>query len=507
LALPTSTQGTDLGATINAWIAMLPTIGGYKAGTVTIPPGIYTQSTAVVINSPRISVIGAGAGAVQITCTMNSDCWDLRLNPFVTDPHTGGQIGGFTLLGQTSNPNAVGIHMGDISYLRLEDILIEGFNGANAIGMWWDNLNGWTERNNLQRIDLDGNTTNLKFTNSGTPATASFCYNQWLDIRINVFAGQKGIDFQGGNLCSSTLMMVINGAGDNKTYINITGNSFWNNNLYDIRGENDGGSGVRLSTASGTVFTGSGLITNVFGALTDSIQGSFQLFLPYLGGTTFSNTSATTQWYTDQFANLVASSQVAATAANNFNSPLVALRSTCWTGDTTGVDQWQLQNVLTPGANPPSTLQFAFSPFLCTAIPQVQVLDGVGNGLLLSTTASGTSPHIRHDSEDNLVVDTGGTNAALFLNTDNNRPVKLGTGGTSGANIPIVAAFTSLAAPSSNLSMPGVTSSSHCLLTPTNASAAANNTATFVSAKIADQITIIHNPVAGMTYDVLCTPN
>ena len=181
----------DLGAAINAQIASLPTIGGYKAGVITIPPGDYFQSTAVIVNSPSLSIIGAGSGAVQITCTMNAPCWEIRLNPFVVYPIVGGQISGFTLNGLASNPNAVGIHMGDITNTKLEDLLIEGFTGANAVGMWWDNINGWMERINVQRVNLNSNTTNFKFTVAG-PAFSSFCYNQLLDLRMNVGANQKG---------------------------------------------------------------------------------------------------------------------------------------------------------------------------------------------------------------------------------------------------------------------------------------------------------------------------
>jgi hypothetical protein len=496
----------DLGAVINAQIAALPTIGGFKAGRIDILPGVYFQSTTVVINSPSISIVGAGSGAVQITCTMDAVCWDLRLNPFVVT-QAGGQLSGFTLLGMPANSNAVGIHMGDIIGTRLEDIDIEGFKGTNAVGMWWDNLNGWTERVNVQRVNLTTNTTNYKFTNSGGPQSTSFCYNQWLDLRMNVGQGQKGIDFQSGNLCGSTMMMVVNGAGTNKTYINITGPSAWHDNVYDIKVEDDGGGGTRLATAPGTVFDGVGMVTTIQGALSDSIGGTFSLFLPYTIGASYTKTTSPTRWFTDQFGNLQVEATLAATPDNNFSSPLVSLKSACWNGSATGVDAWQFQNVVSSGANPASVFQFSFTPYGCTAIPEFQVVDGIGNGLLLSTPASGVSPRFRHDASDNLVIDTGGSNASLFLNTDNNRPVKLGTGGTTGANIPIVATLTTNGGSSSDLSMPGVTGSSHCSLTPTNLIAANNAGTTFVSAKTADQITVMHSPMTGMSFDVLCTPN
>jgi len=437
--------------------------------------------------------------------------------PFATNPGAvgggislvrGGQFGGFTLIGQSGNANAVGIHMGDIIESNLEDILIEGFTGKNAVGLWWDNINGFTERTNVQRLTLDSNTTNFRFT-AASPDVVSFCYNQLLDIRMNVGAGQKGIDFQSGWLCGSTLMMVVNGFGGNKTYINIAGTSSWHDNLYDIKVEDDGGepSGVILRTAPGTEFNGTGRITNISGPMTYSLEGAFALFLPSIWGNPYSSTTAPGQWYLDKFGNLQVQATLPASVSNNFNSPLVALKANCWNGSATAVDQWQFQNVLDSGANPASILQFAFTPYGCTAVPEVQVADGVGNGILLSTTALGVSPRIRHDAEDNLVIDTGSASAALFLNTDNNKPVIVGTGGTSGANIPIMASLTTILGMSTNVSMPGVTTASHCSLTATNAIAGANIGGTFISAKAADQITITHAPVAGMTYDVLCTPN
>jgi hypothetical protein len=499
----------DLGAEINAQIANLPIIGGYHAGIVTIPPGNYFQSTPVIVNSQKVSVIGAGSGAVEITCTMNAPCWEIRLNPFVVIPQVSGQIGGFTLTGLNSNPNAVGIHMGDITCTKLEDILIQGFTGGNAVGMWWDNITGWTERINVQRVNLFNNTTNYKFTDTGGPAVGngSFCYNDWLDLRMNVGQGQKGIDFQSGTLCGSILNLVINGFGSNKTYINIAGSSVWVDNAYDIKQEDDGGGGVRLATAPGTQFSGTGRLTNIAGEMTDSINGSFALYLPFILASPNSSPAGPARWYMDLSGNLQVGPTFPATADRNFNSPLIGLKSNCWNGSTASVNVWSFQNVLDLGANPASTFQFAFAPYGCSAVPQVQVADGVGNGLLLSTSSLGATPRFRHDAEDNLVIDTGGASASLHLNTDNNRPVKLGAGGTVGANIPILASLMTSSGTSTNVSMPGATNSSHCSLTATNAAAGANIAGTFVSAKTEGQITVNHAPVTGMTYDVFCTPN
>jgi len=73
--------------------------------------------------------------------------------------------------------------------------------------------------------------------------------------------------------------------------------------------------------------------------------------------------------------------------------------------------------------------------------------------------------------------------------------------------VPVVASLTTTAAASDNVAIQGVTSSSHCTMTPTNATAATDSTGTFVSAKAANQITVTHPANAGRTWDISCTAN
>lgn len=68
-------------------------------------------------------------------------------------------------------------------------------------------------------------------------------------------------------------------------------------------------------------------------------------------------------------------------------------------------------------------------------------------------------------------------------------------------------ALTTTAAASDAVTVTGATSTSHCSVTPTNASAATNIATTFVSAKTTNQITVSHAATASMTYDVICTIN
>lgn len=85
-----------------------------------------------------------------------------------------------------------------------------------------------------------------------------------------------------------------------------------------------------------------------------------------------------------------------------------------------------------------------------------------------------------------------------------------GSGGaftTSGCLQALPASLTTTAATSDNLTVTGMTSTGHCSITPTNASAATNLATTYISAKTTNQITVTHTATASMTYDFLCTAN
>jgi hypothetical protein len=91
------------------------------------------------------------------------------------------------------------------------------------------------------------------------------------------------------------------------------------------------------------------------------------------------------------------------------------------------------------------------------------------------------------------------TNCALT------RPAINGIVGGDNQVLVIPGSLTTTAAASDNVSIPGVTGSSHCGLTPTNASAAKNLATTFLSSKESNQVTVSHIAKAGMKFDILCT--
>lgn len=70
-----------------------------------------------------------------------------------------------------------------------------------------------------------------------------------------------------------------------------------------------------------------------------------------------------------------------------------------------------------------------------------------------------------------------------------------------------VGSVTTSAATSDVVTVTNATTTSHCGLAATNASAATNIATTYISAKAANAITLTHAGIAGMTYDLVCTAN
>lgn len=69
----------------------------------------------------------------------------------------------------------------------------------------------------------------------------------------------------------------------------------------------------------------------------------------------------------------------------------------------------------------------------------------------------------------------------------------------------LVTSFTTTAASSDNVTLTGMTSSGHCSLTPTNATASGLAAVPYISAKTTNQVTVTHSVTSGATFDILCT--
>jgi hypothetical protein len=82
-----------------------------------------------------------------------------------------------------------------------------------------------------------------------------------------------------------------------------------------------------------------------------------------------------------------------------------------------------------------------------------------------------------------------------------------GTGCPTIASGPLPASFTSTAAAFDDVTVRGMTPAGHCSVTATNSAAASNIATVYVSRKIDNGVRVAHASIAGLTYDLICTPN
>lgn len=119
--------GADIGAKINAAIADLPVdYGSFRNGPVYVPPGQYSFSTTINVDSPGVSIIGAGAHATVLIYTGAGDAFRIRTNPFTV--RQAGKLEAMRVIGN-ANANAVGIHLGDIGGFAIRDVVVADFTG------------------------------------------------------------------------------------------------------------------------------------------------------------------------------------------------------------------------------------------------------------------------------------------------------------------------------------------------------------------------------------------
>jgi hypothetical protein len=142
------------------------------------------------------------------------------------------------------------------------------------------------------------------------------------------------------------------------------------------------------------------------------------------------------------------------------------------------------------------------------------VFDKSGSTVTLTAMPSGRILHIvNYDGSAALIIagaSGGDANGSIPVNSG----VTLASSGGSGGGVwwrvdpaqVAAASLTTTAATSDVATITGSTTSGHCSLGATNASAATNLGTTFISTKAAGTVTVTHTATAGMTYDLTCTP-
>jgi hypothetical protein len=238
---------------------------------------------------------------LNLTCPSNGDCVHVLTNPFNQSPGT--TIKGITLIG--NGTAASGLHIGDVTMVSLDDVEIKSFTSTSvsdgtgssgAVGLWIDNVRGFTERLVANRVGLDFNTIGMKVTNSSpgcsvNESSMSYWQPGQFDIRVN--GGSIGIEIGAGiTMGHGHLMAQMNGnSPGSKTFFQVDGASgscaaaALNNGVLDFQVEdNSSGGGTFLSLASGTSVSGNCFFHNFSSGFTNKLSGTLAC-QQYLGAT------------------------------------------------------------------------------------------------------------------------------------------------------------------------------------------------------------------------------
>lgn len=244
----------DLAAQIRSAVASL----GPGGGVVWIRAGAYSWKSMVIIDPRKISLRGEGATLVSIDC-MTPRCLVLKEPKYSIDQ--AGVTGGFTLHGDGSNQQ-IGLEAGGVIGEQFEDIVFNGFTGADAVGLLFNNSaagNGWMERTLARKLSFDSNTKGWEFKyNTRNPSAGSFGYSD-LEAQCRAMKDQSCIVVTGGALYHSRIQIFGNVEGG--TLISVPGAStgideVWGN-VYQVFAE---GHGTGLNVGKGAQFNGYGVV-------------------------------------------------------------------------------------------------------------------------------------------------------------------------------------------------------------------------------------------------------
>jgi hypothetical protein len=332
--------GSDYGAWVTAAIGSLPTASGHPIGQVVLDPpatagaSSIAQTTEVSLDLTYLSVIGPKNPAVlQITCSISAVCWNTFTSSSII-PNRSGTVGGFTLIGVGTNASAIGMQSGGCWYgCTFENLTIQGFTGASAIGWLWSNPAGTqSERVTINNVQLgswgSANTTDLKFVDVNS--ADDFDYWNVQSLRMTVGNTDTGIDLENDSVVSGNWNLTINtNATSGTTYVfKVNGTSQF--------GSVGGGAGAAVPfppavttvdfNLDGSASTGNVTVWTVASGAYVGIDGPVKEVAP---GATWSNAIATASHFVNFSSGLVAAPVVlTAQAADLSYIPMYTVPST-----------------------------------------------------------------------------------------------------------------------------------------------------------------------------------
>jgi hypothetical protein len=142
---PTGTTAVD--TVVNGIITALGTHGGvvyFPAGTYKVSSGLV----ALLTGTQTVTIRGDGASATILSYYGSGDC--IRMYNDQAYGSGGAQsyfsgILDLTVDGTNATGSPAGLHVGDISFLQIQGVIVQNFTGTSSTGVHMDNTTNWTE--------------------------------------------------------------------------------------------------------------------------------------------------------------------------------------------------------------------------------------------------------------------------------------------------------------------------------------------------------------------------
>lgn len=182
-------SGDTTGATDTTTIQAA--LNNTSGNEVLLAGGTYHVNATLTI-PPGMTVSGSGMATTVINFTGTGDC--LRItSPTLT---VGGKLADLTIDGSSAGAGSAGIHMGDISSYRFDDVQVRNFSAAGSIGFHFDNQYNWTEK--LHGVIFAANCSSHVVFDVTTSTSTSF-----MRMRLGIYIAQgdpaqDGVVFRGG---------------------------------------------------------------------------------------------------------------------------------------------------------------------------------------------------------------------------------------------------------------------------------------------------------------------
>ena len=194
--------GSDIGAKVNAAIA---SCGGTASCYVQLTANTsYALSTQIVV--PDFKAVWLDCANSTIVSSVATEA--VHVGFMNEDSQTGGIINcAIIRASDNAAANASGVIQDSRIWFTYDNLKIAGFHNANSVGIRWQNtgtaqwdgsgnVNGYNERNHLNRVSFSDDTIGLDLWGSqgGTNSFARVV----VDAHFDMFPGQKGLYLHGG---------------------------------------------------------------------------------------------------------------------------------------------------------------------------------------------------------------------------------------------------------------------------------------------------------------------